>query len=278
MAEMEIGASRFGGDPDLPPHFGWPRRNGQPLDFLAQINLSEVNQLWPSESSIELHESGRIDLPANGWLLFFYDCEEMPWGGSTKDRGGAQVIWVDRPVVELGRSPVPLRSASRYGQLRTSPHRLNFELMLDLPDGSDELYQGEANFPDFRAIYGAQHKEKFEHYEELMHALYGHPHADEWYHHLVGHAQIVQNAMRDECQSLVFPIVGQTGLLLPDLQRQRVKECAPDWELLAQLDSDESKEGPQWLWGDVGKLYWWIRRQDLAARDFSNVWVVMQCL
>ena len=31
------------------------------------------------------------------------------------------------------------------------------------------------------------------------------------------------------------------------------------------------------MWGDVGKLYFWIRKQDLARRDFSNVWMIMQC-
>lgn len=30
-------------------------------------------------------------------------------------------------------------------------------------------------------------------------------------------------------------------------------------------------------WRDAGRLYWWIRRQDLAARRFDRVWVGLQC-
>jgi uncharacterized protein YwqG len=31
------------------------------------------------------------------------------------------------------------------------------------------------------------------------------------------------------------------------------------------------------MWGDCGMLYFWIRRDDLARRDFSGAWVVLQC-
>ncbi|MEM9093270.1 MAG: DUF1963 domain-containing protein [Cyanobacteria bacterium P01_F01_bin.53] len=32
-----------------------------------------------------------------------------------------------------------------------------------------------------------------------------------------------------------------------------------------------------WEWGDSGRLYFWIRKQDLVKRDFSNIWCEMQC-
>lgn len=31
------------------------------------------------------------------------------------------------------------------------------------------------------------------------------------------------------------------------------------------------------MWGDVGRLYYWIRREDLAQRRFDKVWLVLQC-
>jgi uncharacterized protein YwqG len=31
------------------------------------------------------------------------------------------------------------------------------------------------------------------------------------------------------------------------------------------------------MWGDLGRLYYWIRLQDLARADFSGVWMVLQC-
>ena len=41
-AQIPLGASKFGGAPDVPDGFEWPMWNGEPLGFLAQINLEEV--------------------------------------------------------------------------------------------------------------------------------------------------------------------------------------------------------------------------------------------
>ena len=49
---------------------------------------------------------------------------------------------------------------------------------------------------------------------------------------------------------------------------------ADDWMLLLQLDSEEA-EGM--MWGDVGMLYFWIRRTDLTDRRFDRCWVLLQC-
>jgi uncharacterized protein YwqG len=29
--------------------------------------------------------------------------------------------------------------------------------------------------------------------------------------------------------------------------------------------------------GDAGRLYFWIRKLDLRARDFSRIWMILQC-
>jgi uncharacterized protein YwqG len=44
--------------------------------------------------------------------------------------------------------------------------------------------------------------------------------------------------------------------------------------LLLQIDSDDAIG---WTWGDAGRLYFWIRKQDLAARRFDRVWTILQC-
>ncbi len=41
-AQIPIGASKFGGAPDVLADFEWPMWNEKPLGFLAQINLEEV--------------------------------------------------------------------------------------------------------------------------------------------------------------------------------------------------------------------------------------------
>ncbi|MGN0700170.1 MAG: DUF1963 domain-containing protein [Oscillospiraceae bacterium] len=31
------------------------------------------------------------------------------------------------------------------------------------------------------------------------------------------------------------------------------------------------------MFGDCGHIYFWIRKADLAARNFDNVWLILQC-
>ncbi len=50
-------------------------------------------------------------------------------------------------------------------------------------------------------------------------------------------------------------------------------ERAKDWVLLFQLDSVDI-DGM--CWGDLGRLYFWIRKQDLAAKRFDRVWCFLQ--
>ena len=47
--------------------------------------------------------------------------------------------------------------------------------------------------------------------------------------------------------------------------------------LLLQLDSDQSPDGPGWMWGDMGMLYFFIDREDLKAGRFENVLLEEEC-
>jgi uncharacterized protein YwqG len=46
------------------------------------------------------------------------------------------------------------------------------------------------------------------------------------------------------------------------------------WRLLLQVDTDDA---PGMMWGDAGRLYYWIREADLAALRFEQTRVVAQC-
>ena len=58
------------------------------------------------------------------------------------------------------------------------------------------------------------------------------------------------------------PLVGELG------------SKASQWTLLFQCDSDDNVG---WMWGDVGRLYFWITESDLVAQRFENVWMILQC-
>src|SRR4051812_34889533 len=79
LAELPLGASRFGGSPDVLPGFPWPVRDGRPLTFLAQLDLGEIRA---------------PGIPGSGWLLFFYDAAGLPWGRKPEEADGAAVVSV----------------------------------------------------------------------------------------------------------------------------------------------------------------------------------------
>jgi uncharacterized protein YwqG len=40
---------------------------------------------------------------------------------------------------------------------------------------------------------------------------------------------------------------------------------------------DLAEEAAGMMWGDAGRIYFWIRREDLLARDFDRSWLILQC-
>ena len=56
-----IGATRFGGEPDLPPNVAWPTVDGEVMTFAAQLDLDGPKRY-----------SAARELPATGLLSFFY--------------------------------------------------------------------------------------------------------------------------------------------------------------------------------------------------------------
>ena len=49
-----------------------------------------------------------------------------------------------------------------------------------------------------------------------------------------------------------------------------------EWKLLFQLDTVENGDF-ELMFGDCGRIYFYIRREDLAQRRFDRVWLIQQC-
>lgn len=80
--------------------------------------------------------------------------------------------------------------------------------------------------------------------------------------------------MELECQLASNGIYVGDAKGYEDPRSAALRDGAADWRLLLQLDSDDDAG---MMWGDVGRLYFWIREQDARAGDFSKVWMVLQC-
>lgn len=119
-----LGASRFGGEPDLPPDVEWFTNptTGAPLSFVAQLNFAELK-------AFDIDNQ----LPDQGILYFFYDVEAFPWGFDPKNGAGSRVYFYDGQVEQLEKRPSPIEI------VRFSSSRLIFSSQIDLPEYSSWL-------------------------------------------------------------------------------------------------------------------------------------------
>lgn len=101
---------------------------------------------------------------------------------------------------------------------------------------------------------------------------FGHPESGN--HHLLGHSANVQGDMQLEAQLVSNGLYCGNATGYQDPRRKALESGADDWILLLQLDSEDTVG---LMWGDVGMLYYWIRKQDLVEARFDRVWMALQC-
>jgi uncharacterized protein YwqG len=258
-ARLDLGDSRIGGVPDLPADVEWPRwlpsyqRDDKfaepwhpskpvPLGFIAQIDLGAI----PNVDDV---------LPGSGWLYFFYDRYCEPWGFDPADRGCCRVIYADCDRSALARREPPSDADPEH----TSESCLvEAWPELTLPDDFRDIEYGTPAYEAYRGVC-----DEFAKGGGLTH------------HRLLGHPQLIQGAMELECQLASNGVYcGRPDGYQSD-QAKQLQSGATDWRLLLQVDTDE--EGPGWMWGDVGRIYFWIKRQDLSSLRFDDVWLILQC-
>jgi uncharacterized protein YwqG len=99
------------------------------------------------------------------------------------------------------------------------------------------------------------------------------------HHQLLGHPKEIQGEMQLQCQLASNGLYCGDATGYEDPKAKLLGPGAKDWRLLFQLDTDDDMQSgkPGMMWGDCGRLYFWIRQQDLVNRLFENAWMVLQC-
>ena len=64
--------------------------------------------------------------------------------------------------------------------------------------------------------------------------------------------------------------------VIPDDILEQVKINSKDWILLFQMGTIET-EDMDYMFGDCGHIYFWIRKQDLKNKNFDRIWLILQC-
>jgi uncharacterized protein YwqG len=256
LARAEPGdpvVAQLGGLPALPIN-SWPVWPGNgPLGHVLTIDCASLAALMPGS-----------DMPESGRLAFFYFDQTSyfhegsgvgSWDPATQE--GARVLWLhpqESTPANLthaatpappGLTPFPAVPLTAVTAL-TWPERYDLRLRriwdivgMALPESEWELP------PAVESLY------------EALHDKWGKGPA----HQVGGHPDPIQ----------------PRGVEAAAEQIERALRGAGDdagWHLLAQVDSDDNAE---MMWGDVGKLYFMIRPDDLKTRRFDQTRFVWQC-
>jgi uncharacterized protein YwqG len=238
------GFCKFGGLPVVPEGFEWPTWEGESLSFLLQLRLSEVNG-----------DGYLPDLPKAGLLYVFNFAEQSPWGYDPNDRGSWRVLFFEETDgVKAQASPDGFDTRYEEKYVRARP-------IVTYPPMED---------PRIGKLLGDNSALR-DRYDELLTSVYdGEPS-----HHLGGYPDPIQSADMDlECQLVSNGLSCGDGAGYDDIRRNELEAGRGEWMLLLQIDTDDDIE---MMWGDDGPLYFWIREADLKAKNFDDIWMILQC-
>ncbi len=93
-------------------------------------------------------------------------------------------------------------------------------------------------------------------------------------HRIDGYPDAIQGDMYLECQLVTNGLYCGDSTGYEDPRLGELEAGATDWRLLLQIDSEDDLG---FMWGDSGRVYFWIREEDCKNKQFEKVWVVLQC-
>ena len=239
-ASLSVWQSKVGGVPYLPLDAAYPHNKaGEPLAFLAQINLAEIPPL--------------PHFPAQGILQFYIDANDDLWGldfDNPTVQNGFRVIYFADLITDTQQLHTNIATYTTF-----DPDCLPFsgQYAMQFSAASQAISLNDHRFAlthqqtgetvDASNIWEQLDDEFFEAYDSAFSAEG---------HRMGGYPYFTQSDPR--------------GYLA----------AYADYVLLLQLDSDE-ENGVDMLWGDAGVCNFFIHPQDLAKRDFSKVLYNWDC-
>lgn len=257
-SDISMGASKIGGLPDLPDTLTWPSETriktkrqffffgkktiaaeARPLSFIAQINFAEIKQLDFDDL-----------LPSHGIAYFFYCSDQDSWGYDPAQKDKFRVLFYDGDSSNLKRINFPsdLPDFGKYKPCRVEASQATSLPSLEL---IDNIFKAERDF---------QFYEHFEGYAFINKVL--------------GHADVIQNEMELECELVSNGLYCGNSSGFNNPLAKTLAPNAKNWRLLLQIDSNDEAG---MMWGDLGRLYFWIKTEDLIERRFDRMWMILQC-
>ena len=182
-------------------------------------------------------------LPSTGMLYFFYDASGKTYGEHPEDRSGWKVLYYEGDA--LKRVEIDLPETARF---RSCAVEFSSEVTLPL---RPEIFGYSANWT----------QTEHDAYETLMASELG------IHHRLLGHADAIQDDMHVQACLLA------NGQPLNTPPTEEILRQSLEWVLLFQCDTDANTG---MLWGNNGRLYFWIYQQALKNCEFDHTWMILQ--
>ena len=256
--------SKIGGNPDVPETFTWPvyriLENGKevphypetPLSFVAQFNLEEIAG----------YDKDNV-LPHRGMLYFFYELGDIFCDVTLKGEHSQRVYYFDTDTGSLREQGYPGHIPGGV-HVKESGLAFSTEYNYAAPDEVEEIFDGmdiDEYIAELNKI-GYDHEERLEEVDKQ--------------HKLLGYADIIQNSMLCICETAYS---GLRSEKLSKEERQVFRMNAGEWILLAQIGTlpDGGTLPDDGMIGDGGVIYFYIRKEDLAKKDFSKVQAFAEC-
>lgn len=252
--ELPIGASRFGGSPDLLSLDAWPKdKSGQYMQFMGQLNLAEIAPHFKEDNP----------LPRSGLLsIFSFDQEFM--------LEGVQLIYQsDISMLQPVDDPLEGKREFEYDMIEkvTTDHVQRL-----LPyEGGSQLYGKKFTREEVAGYQILLKSVNGSYFEDLDDGNM----SDEPYtflHSLLGYPFPVQN--NDMEMEVAMMAEGHARYSYPSTEEERIEWMikGQDWVQLLEIN-----ETSNFIFGDAGVLYIFIHKDDLAKQCFDRVFTVSQC-
>jgi hypothetical protein len=306
-ANAPLGASRLGGEPDMPPDLDWPHRPalkpGWDHDRIPGVSLGRYHWLhrlfrterWQHAEKLKQALEQRED-PAEremrnrDWPLSFIaqiDFAELRAVHALDGfpAAGRLLLFCDPFELPWGhRDDQPLARALFTEQPAEALERRRSPAEFDAPAAREVMPNGYVFKPrilrptawllpppeNSRELYGlrAEADDAWARGEPASSAY-----RQFWRDLFAAHPDTFgeEGHMIHQVGGIAFSIQNPVEeARYADDPRDR----ADNWQLVLQIGSD-SKAGM--MWGDVGRLYLCARKRDLIARRFDQCWIDMQC-
>lgn len=257
------GGTRFGGVPDVPKDFEWPyftcegitdrETKPRPLSFIAQFNCEQLSR----------YDTEHL-LPDKGVLSFFYEAEGQMRGCDPKHKGCSKVYYFEKTD---GLAPAELP--------KDLPEYLRFP-MLRVSLKSEPSYPSYEDFGVNKDSSPKKWVERWDEFDAIRSSIAGEKTSE--LHKLLGWADPLQGNMTLECElvSRGYCFDGDMNDITPRDRQEAIDFSVRDWLPLFQLDA-VSEGAFELSFGGRGRIYYYIKRNDLKNKRFDKAWLILQC-